>query len=201
MDIHVYVRRKVRIRTIRGLYCANLGSSLCVEIRRSRKQSQDGNVYCAHRGCATIQRSRTQTLDDSVALRTPCATSSNPPEGFLAMIQRAALRTRLCTTCATSSNLPLASGLLRPLAIELRTPLILYIHVLYAYWRPGSLPGLALAGLSSSPRLGYNPIRIHRMFSLGCPDCLASRLLSSHEGLLKVFTDIAVSRDCASAQV
>ena len=107
----IYVRRKVRIRTIRGLYCANLGSSLCVEIRRSRKQSQDapdGNVYCAHRGCATIQRSRTQTLDDSVALRTPCTAGSNLPEGFLAMIRRAALRTPLCTTCANSSNLPLA---------------------------------------------------------------------------------------------
>ena len=46
----IYVKRKVRIRTILGFCCANLGSELCAIILGSRMQTSDPRICCANLG-------------------------------------------------------------------------------------------------------------------------------------------------------
>ena len=48
----IYVKRKLRIRTILGFCCANLGSVLCAIILGLRMQTSDVRICCANLGSA-----------------------------------------------------------------------------------------------------------------------------------------------------
>ena len=48
--------RKVRIRTILGFCCANLGSELCAIILGSRTQTSDPRICCANLGSEDLLR-------------------------------------------------------------------------------------------------------------------------------------------------
>ena len=58
----IYVMRKVRIRTIPGFCCANLGSELCAIILGSRTQTSDPRICCANlKSARNLLGSRNQT--------------------------------------------------------------------------------------------------------------------------------------------
>ena len=157
--IIIYVMRKVRIRTILGFCCANLGSELCAIILGSRTRTSDPRISCANLGSARNHLgSRNQT---------PAIRGNNPQSiahakqlghprqrGFVAADGRAALRAR-----------SIVASLPRMAEVWLRDPRRLHTDPRFAQQKAalrarsivGLLPQMAEVWLRDPRRLRADP--------------------------------------------